>query len=76
MSNQESQKFCEILKSLTDENGSGFYKFEEKGIEQLLTFLKKHFGERSSYELCYYSNSLIYKFTVDINENGVTVAKI
>lgn len=75
MNNWES-KCYEILKSLTDKNGSGFYKFGEKRIEQLLTFLKKHFGERSYYELRYYSNSLNYEFTVDINENGVTVTKI
>lgn len=71
-----SKKCYETLKSLTEENGSGFYRFNEKKIESLLSYLQKYFGERKSYDLHRSDNSLNHKFTVDINENGVLVTKI
>ena len=70
-----SKKCYETLKSLTEENGSGFYQFNEKKIESLLSYLQKYFGERDSYSL-HYSDFLNHRFTVDINENGVLVEKI
>ena len=74
--NWVSKKYYEVLKDLTDKNGSGFYKFEKEGIKNLLSYLQKYFGERKSYDLHRSDNSLNHKFTVDINENGVLVTKI
>ena len=76
MSNWVSSQRCyKTLKDLTDENGSGFYPFSEKKIKGLLSYIQKQFGERSSYEL-HYSGSLNHKFTVDVTELGVVIAKI
>ena len=71
-----SKKYYEVLKDLTEENESGFYRFNENKIESLLSYLQKYFGERKSYDLYRSDNSLNHKFTVDINEDGVLVAKI
>lgn len=76
MSNWVSQKCYKILNDLTEENRSGFYRFNEKKIESLLSYLQKYFGEKKSYDLYRSDNSLNHKFTVDINEDGVLVAKI
>ena len=76
MSNWVSQKYYKILNDLTEENRSGFYRFNEKKIESLLSYLQKYFGEKKSYDLYRSDNSLNHKFTVDINEDGVLVAKI
>lgn len=76
MSNWVSQKYYKILKDLTDKNESGFYQFSEKKIESLLSYLQKQFGERKSYDLYRSDNSLNHKFTVDVTELGVVIAKI
>ena len=76
MSNWVSQKCYKILNDLTEENRSGFYRFNEKKIESLLSYLQKYFGEKKSYDLYRSDNSLNHKFTVDINEDGVLVAKL
>lgn len=51
MSNWVSQKYYKILNDLTEENRSGFYRFNEKKIESLLSYLQKYFGEKKSYDL-------------------------
>ena len=76
MSNWVSQKYYKILKDLTGKNESGFYQFSEKKIESLLSYLQKQFGERKSYDLYRSDNSLNHKFTVDVTELGVVIAKI
>ena len=76
MSNWVSQKCYKILNDLTEENRSGFYRFNEKKIESLLSYLQKYFGEKKSYDLYRSDNSLNHKFTVDVTELGVVIAKI
>lgn len=73
MNDLVSKKYYKLLKSLTDKNGSGFYTLEKEGIKNLLSYLRKYFGERESYDL-YYKDS--HKFTVDITEYGVVTARI
>ena len=74
MNDLVSEKYYKLLKSLTNKNGSGFYKFEKEGIKNLLSYLQKYFGDRKSYDL-YYRDFLNHKFTVDITEYGVVIAK-
>ena len=76
MNDLVSEKYYKLLKSLTEENESGFYRFNEKKIESLLSYLQKYFGERKSYDLYHSDNSLNHKFTVDVTELGVVIAKI
>lgn len=71
-----SKKYYEVLKDLTEENESGFYRFNENKIESFLSYLQKYFGERKSYDLYRSDNSLNHKFTVDVTELGVVIAKI
>ena len=73
--NWVSRKYYKILKDLTDENGSGFYQFSEKKIENLLSYLQKYFGERNSYNLYYSEFLLNHRFDVDVTEHGVVIAK-
>lgn len=76
MSNWVSRKYYKALKNLTDKNGSGFYPFSEKKTKSLISYLRKQFGERDSYDL-YYSDFLLnHRFDVDVTEHGVAIAKI